>query len=204
MRGPEIAIDREPDTDRVLTIPNLISLCRLAGIPVFVWLMLDEAQVAAAVCLAVIAGTDWIDGGLARRWHQVTTLGKILDPTIDRVLIVTAFVAAIASGAMALWLGAVLLAREALVSFGGVVMGLKGARVSVSWLGKVYSSGMMVALPLFILGSAEFSGAGVATALAWVFIVPSGVLSWVTAVQYWRSVRAKSEETIRSPVDQGK
>lgn len=191
MRGREIAVDREPDTDRIVTIPNVISLGRLIAIPFFVWLMLEERTVAAAVALAVIAGTDWIDGGLARRWHQVTTVGKVLDPTIDRLLILAAFIAALASGAMPVWLAVIILGREVLVSLGGIWFAARGrTRISVTWWGKVYASGVMAMLPLFILGSADFTGAWVATVLAWVLAVPCSVLAWITAYEYWRTARA--------------
>src|SRR5690349_8874106 len=91
-------------TDRILTVPNLITLVRLACLPVFVWLLLGEENVAAAGwLLAGLGATDWVDGYIARRFHQVSTVGKILDPVADRLLFFTAIVAIIISGDAPLW-----------------------------------------------------------------------------------------------------
>ena len=88
----------EQVSDRILTIPNLVSFVRLAAIPVFWWLLLGEENVAAATILfAVIATTDWIDGYLARRLGQVSKLGKALDPVADRLLIAAAVIVEVGS-----------------------------------------------------------------------------------------------------------
>ena len=76
--------------DRILTAPNVITLVRLLCIPIFLWLLFGvHRQTAAAVLLAVLGATDWVDGYVARRYGQVSTFGKVLDPTADRLLVGT-------------------------------------------------------------------------------------------------------------------
>ncbi len=192
MRGPDSAEDRPPDTDRIWTIPNAISMVRLAGIPFFLWLLADGRRLAAAIALIIIAGTDWVDGGLARKWNQVTTLGKVLDPTIDRALLFAAFVGAMVDRSMPIWLGAILILREVVIAIGAVVLGLKGhRRLTVTWHGKMYAFGMMAALPFFFIGNTSVFWAPIAELVAWALVIPSAVLSWITAFEYAKKATSK-------------
>ena len=191
MRGPEIAEDHAPDVDRIFTVPNAISMLRLAGIPVFIALLAGERRVAAAIALAIIAGTDWLDGGLARRWHQVTTVGKVLDPTIDRFLLLAAFIGLMIDGSLPIWIGCVLLTREVLIGLGGIALGLMGhTRISVTWYGKIYAFGVMAALPFFLIAHSGVFWDGVAVIAGWILIIPSAILSWVTALEYAKKAKA--------------
>ena len=89
-----MGVAEEPGLDRVLTVPNLVTFVRLLCVPLFLWLLFGAGkQSAAAVLLAVLGATDWVDGYVARRFHQVSTLGKVLDPVADRVLVGTAVIA---------------------------------------------------------------------------------------------------------------
>jgi cardiolipin synthase len=90
--------------DRILTIPNVISLVRLACVPLFLWLLFsEENRLASAALLAVLGATDWVDGWIARRYHQVSTVGKILDPVADRIMLITAVIAIAVDGAVPWW-----------------------------------------------------------------------------------------------------
>src|SRR3984885_9547373 len=92
-------------------------MVRLVCIPVFVWLRFGaHEQTAAAILLAVLGATDWVDGYVARHFGQVTTLGKVLDPLADRVLVGTAVISILVYGAVPLWFGIATIAREVLVS----------------------------------------------------------------------------------------
>ena len=103
--------------DRILTAPNVITMVRLLCIPVFLWLLfVAHRQTAAAVLLAVLGATDWVDGYVARRYGQVSTFGKVLDPTADRLLVGTAVISIMVYGAVPLWFGIATIAREVLVS----------------------------------------------------------------------------------------
>ena len=99
-------VDDEPGLDRILTAPNVITLLRLLCIPVFLWFLFGQHwQTASAVLLAVLGATDWVDGYVARRYDQVSTFGKVLDPTADRLLVGTAVISVLVYGAVPLWFG---------------------------------------------------------------------------------------------------
>jgi cardiolipin synthase len=146
-------VDEEAELARVLTAPNLITLVRLLCIPLFLWVLFGlHRQTDAAVLLAVLGSTDWIDGFVARRYHQVSTLGKVLDPAADRVLVATAVIAVIVHGAVPLWFGVATLAREALVSVMVLLLAALGAaRINVLWIGKAGTFALMFSYPAFLL-----------------------------------------------------
>ncbi len=135
------------------TVPNLLSLIRILALPVFVWLLASNRFVAAAGALAVIAATDFVDGKIARAFRQVSEIGKLLDPTADRIVVIVAVVAVIWKGGVVPgWLLAVVLVREVAVSVGVIAIGaLGGARVDVRYVGKAGAFATMTSLPAFIL-----------------------------------------------------
>src|SRR3990172_9867665 len=110
---------------RVLTAPNILSILRLLCAPVFVWLLFgaDDAT-AALVLLAVLGATDWVDGWIARHYDQGSDLGKVLDPTADRILLLTAVVALTIDGAVPAWFGIAVLVREAVISVATLALAL--------------------------------------------------------------------------------
>jgi len=166
--------------DRIATVPNLISALRLAGVPVFLYLLLGvEQRRAATILLATLGATDWVDGYIARRWHQVSTLGKVLDPVADRIVLLTGVVAILIDGAAPLWIGVASLGREALISIGTVVVAaLGGRRIDVSRAGKAGTFLTYFAYPMFLAGDAELGPRAVWRGLAWTFVLPGVVLSW--------------------------
>jgi cardiolipin synthase len=176
----------EASLDRVLTIPNVITAARLAAIPVFVWLVFGvQERLAAAVLLAVLGATDQLDGWLARRLDQVSTLGKVMDPVADRVLIGTAVAVILVDGDAPLWLGIAVLVREAVVSLAVVSLASLGAaRIDVVWVGKAGTFGLMCSFPLFLVAGPSASWHNPALIAAWVIVVPSLVMSWYAAATY--------------------
>ena len=172
--------------DRILTVPNLITLVRLSCLPVFVWLLLGaDDRAAAAFLLAALGATDWVDGYVARRWNQVSTVGKVLDPLADRLLFVVAIVTIIIDGAAPLWFCLAVLVREVLVAGATLVLYALGARrIDVTWYGKAGTFGLMFAFPLFLAGSSDLSWADAAQTVAWLCGIPGLVLSYVAAVMY--------------------
>jgi len=188
--GPEGTVaatdDDAGDLTRILTVPNVVTLVRLACIPVFLWLLFGaRQQTAAAVLLAALGATDWVDGFVARRYHQVSTLGKVLDPLADRVLVGTAVIAIIVHGAVPLWFGVATLAREALVSSAVVLLAALGARrIDVLWVGKAGTFALMVAYPAFLLGHGHAAWQVPVQAVAWVTGLVGLGLAWVAAASY--------------------
>ncbi len=171
--APGVAPDA--DLSRIATIPNAITIGRLFVLTGFLLLLFGAGNRLAATVLLVVAGsTDFLDGFLARRLGQVSTLGKVIDPVADRVVLATAAVSIIVYGAVPLWLGVIVLAREAAISIATLVLAALGARrMDVVWFGKAGTFGMMVALPLFLLGDGAGSWAQAARVAAWVCVVPA-------------------------------
>jgi len=176
----------QPGASRILTVPNFVSVLRLGCVPVFCVLLLGMGNRAgAAILLAVLGATDWVDGYIARRFDQGSELGKILDPTADRLLFLAAAVAMMVDGALPVAFGAAMLAREAVVSVAAVVLGALGARrIDVTWTGKTATFGLMAALPLLLLGNSSVAGGAALGGVGWGFGLPSLALSYYAAVEY--------------------
>lgn len=180
-----------PSGDRVLTVPNVVSAVRLACIPVFVWLLFGaEDRATAAYLLAVLGATDWVDGYVARHFHQVSTVGKVLDPVADRLLLLVGVVGIAVDGAVPLAVAALTLAREAFVAVVALALAAAGARrIDVSWFGKAGTFGQMVAYPLFLVSADPIGWADTARTLAWVAVVPALALSYVSVAAYLPAAR---------------
>jgi len=172
--------------DRIWTIPNLLSVGRLALLGLFLWLLFGRHErVLADVVLAVTGATDFLDGFVARRLHQVTTLGKVLDPTADRVVLGVAVIAIAAYGAVPWWLAGVVLGRELLVSLAVLVLAALGTRrIDVLWVGKAGTFGLMGCFPLFLLSDTTASWGGALHDATWVLMVPALACSLAAAVAY--------------------
>ncbi len=172
--------------DRILTVPNLVTLVRLLGIGVFVWVLFGaHHQTAAAILLAVLGATDWVDGFVARRFHQVSNLGKILDPLADRLLVGTAVISVIVYGAVPLWFGIATVTREGVVSLAVLVLASLGAeRVDVLFVGKAGTFGLMFAYPTFLLSYGTAGWQGPIRIIGWVTGIPALVLAWIAAGAY--------------------
>ncbi|MGH9099320.1 MAG: CDP-alcohol phosphatidyltransferase family protein, partial [Acidimicrobiales bacterium] len=135
--------------------------------------------------LGALGATDWVDGQLARRLHQVSRIGKILDPAADRVLVGTAVVVVIVHGAVPLWFGLLTLSREVLVSATVLVLASLGARrIDVLWIGKAGTLGLMVAYPAFLLSDGAAGWQQPFHDAAWVTGGVGIVLAWVAAAAY--------------------
>lgn len=172
--------------DRIVTVPNLITLVRLLCLPVFVWLLLGaENPLGAGALLGALGATDWVDGWFARRFQQVSTFGKIFDPVVDRLLFFVSITAIIVAGAAPLWFCLAVLVREIGVALATLTLALLGARrIDVTWMGKAATFGLMFAFPAFLWGTAQWPLQSVFSALAWVFAIPSLVASYYAAATY--------------------
>lgn len=184
----------------MLTIPNLISLIRLGLIPVFLWLLLGrDDPFAAGWLLGGIAGTDWVDGYLARRLDQVSEIGKVLDPLADRIAIVAAVIGGLISGYLPSGFAWTLIAREVLIGLGAIYVALKGhTKLAVRKLGKLATLMVYAAVAWFFVG-VEWGWVRVA---AWVVGVPGLILYYVVGFQYFgdalNAVRQGRSDTANS------
>ena len=178
--------DAAPGEDRILTVPNLITLARLACLPVFVWLLFGrDHRAAAAGLLAALGATDWVDGYVARHFHQISTLGKVLDPVADRLLFFVGGGAILIDGSVPTWFAVVVLVREALVAGATLALAALGARrIDVTWFGKAGTFGLMVAFPLFLASESTVGWRDTGEVLAWVAGIPGLALSVYAAALY--------------------
>jgi cardiolipin synthase (CMP-forming) len=177
--------------DRILTIPNLITLVRLLCLPLYWWLLFArDDPFGAAVLLGALGATDWCDGYIARHYNQVSNLGKIFDPTADRFLFFVAIVGIIKAGAAPAWLCWIVLGREIVVAAITVTITALGAKpVDVTWYGKAGTFCLMVSFPLFLAGSSDVSFAPALNAIAAAVAIPGVVFSYYAAFRYvplWR------------------
>jgi len=175
------------DTSRILTIPNVVSVVRLCCIPLFLWLLFgQDDRSSAAYLLAVLGATDWVDGYVARHFDQVSDLGKILDPTADRLLLAVGVVAILIDGSVPVWIAVLTIARETLVGGATLVLASLGARrIDVTWWGKAGTFGLLCAYPLFLGSHADDLGwEDLAGVLAWVCVIPGLIFSYIAAAGY--------------------
>ena len=171
--------------DRVLTVPNAITTLRLLGLPLFAWFLLGADRPAAAFwTLAAIASTDWVDGYVARRFDQVSRLGQLFDPLVDRALIATAGIVLVLAEIVPLWLILAILVRDAAVLGGALVLFGGIPPIPVTRTGKFATACLLAGLPSFLIASIDWVGA---TVFAWfaVLVTAVGVVTYyVAGVQY--------------------
>jgi cardiolipin synthase len=178
--------DRDALGDRVLTLPNLLSLIRLLGVPLFLWLLLGpHADGWAIVVLAVAGFTDWADGKLARALGQSSRLGALLDPAADRLYIVATLIAFVLRDVVPLWVVALLLGRELVL--GLTLLALRRAGwppLQVHYLGKAATFLLLYAFPLLLLADGDNPVAAVAQPLAYALTVWGAALYLLAGVLY--------------------
>ena len=183
-----------PITDRVWTIPNILSFARLLGVPVFLWLLLGPrtgwADSAALGVLMFSGVSDYLDGKLARAWGQTSRLGQLLDPAADRLYIVATVAAFTVRGIIPLVLTLVLFARELFLAALLPVLSRHGyGPLPVHYLGKAATFNLLYAFPLLLLGSRAGALGDVTRVVGWAFTVWGTCLYWFAGVLYAVQVR---------------
>lgn len=186
----------------IFTLPNVISFVRICLVPLFLWLLFGrDDPVAAGLLIGFIGGTDWVDGYLARRLGQVSEVGKVLDPLADRLAVAAAVIGGWIAGVLPPWFAAAILAREALVAIGALLIALRAhAKLEVRRLGKVATFGLYFAIPAFFVhvgGWHDFF-----EWFAWTVGGIGLVLYWWVAVQYTRDMVAvlrRASPAVSSP-----
>jgi cardiolipin synthase len=171
----------ENAAQRVVTVPNALSVLRLLGVPLFLWLLLGpHADIAALIVLAVSGFTDWADGVLARMLNQTSKLGALLDPAADRLYILATLVGLTLRHIIPWWLAAIIVGRDLLLSFTLPVLRRHGyGPPPVHYLGKAATFNLLYAFPLLLLAARDGTVADVARPIAWAFTI------WGTALYLW-------------------
>jgi cardiolipin synthase len=182
----EALIEDQAGLQRVWTVPNVISFGRILLLGVFCWLLFGpNDRIAATVVLMVVGVTDFLDGYIARHFHQVSTLGKVIDPVADRLVLMSGVIAITVYGAIPAWLAAVVLGRELIVSVAVLLLAaMKARRIDVLWVGKAGTFGLLCCFPLFLLGDGGGTWAHVLTVVTWVLVVPALILTFAAAAAY--------------------
>jgi cardiolipin synthase len=187
---------------RVLTIPNVISIVRLAGVPLFLWLILvPEADAWALVVLMLSGISDYLDGYLARRLNQTSKLGEILDPVADRLYILSTVVGLAVRDIIPWWLALLLPARD--LFLWGLVPFLRTRGYSalpVHFLGKAATANLLYAFPLLLLGDGTGLVAMLAKVFGWAFAIWGTALYWWAGLLYaWQVRKLLADHDHRAP-----
>jgi len=198
------ASDRTADAspDRIWTIPNILSLARLAGIPLFLWLVLvREADIWAFVVLVVAGASDWFDGYLARRLDQRSRLGELLDPLVDRLYILATLIGLALRDVIGWWLVALLVGRDLLLVILLPWLRRSGRiAVPVTFVGKAGTFALLWGFPLLLLGTVPGLWGTVFTAFGWAFALWGTYLYWWAGLRYAREM-VRPARVVSSEVD---
>jgi cardiolipin synthase len=188
----------EQSSDRLWTIPNALSILRLLGVPLFLWLLLGPHADAWALAVLAFSGfTDWADGVLARKLNQMSNLGALLDPLADRLYILATLVGLVLRHVIPLWLAVVIVGRDAVLALMLPLLRRAGyGPPAVHYLGKAATFCLLYAFPLLLLGTYHGPAAYTARAIAWGFTI------WGTALYLWSGVvyLHQSAGLLRAPV----
>jgi cardiolipin synthase len=185
--------------DRVLTLPNVLSVLRLAGVPLFLWLLLGPRADLAAFAVLVASGiTDWLDGKLARWLGQSSRFGAMLDPAVDRLYIFATLIAFGLREIVPWWVIIVLVGRDVLIAACLPVLRRRGyGPLEVHYLGKAATLCLLYAFPLLLLAQGDSTAAQIARPVAYAFTIWGGALYLWSAVLYVIQVAA----AVRAPPD---
>lgn len=174
-------------SSRVVTIPNVLSALRLLLIPVFLWLLATAEFGWALVVLVVSSLTDFVDGFIARRFNQISRLGQLLDPAVDRLFIFSTLIGLAWQQFLPWWLVIVIVARDVLLLLDGVVLANHGyGPLPVHHLGKVATFALLFALPTLVLGAAAPGIAVYSDPFGWALALWGAFLYWWAGVIYLR------------------
>jgi cardiolipin synthase len=183
---------REVRDDRLLTVPNVLSVIRLAGVPLFLWLLLGPKADGWALVVLVASGvTDWLDGKLARWLNQMSRFGALLDPAADRLYTLATVVAFVIRDIVPWWVAAILVGRDILVFVCLWLLRRAGfGPPEVTYMGKAATFALMYAFPLLLLAQGSSTAATVARPVAYAFAIWGAVLFVWSGLLYGAQARA--------------
>ena len=172
------------------SIPNMLSILRLLLVPVFLWLLIVDQFLIAFLVLMFASFTDWLDGFIARKFNQITSLGKVLDPSADRLFILATLIGLTVNEIIPAWLAIVIVARDILLLVGYPISASHGyGPLPVHFLGKAATFALLYALPLLLLADVWPSAEAVILPLAWGSAYWGIGLYWVAGFVYLAQLR---------------
>ena len=186
-------------SDRILTIPNVLSIVRLIGVPIFLYVLLvAKADWWAFAILVVSGGTDWLDGKLARLLDQSSKLGALLDPLVDRLYTLATLIGFVIRGVIPWWVAAVLIGRDAILALTLSVYRRRGLPPpEVIYLGKAATFALMSAFPWVLAGQIDWPGQTYANAFGYAFLWWGlAVYVWTGALYVWKALAVAKQVPI--------
>ncbi|GAP55544.1 CDP-alcohol phosphatidyltransferase family protein [Arthrobacter sp. 92] len=179
------------DNDLVFTIPNVLTVVRFMGVPLFVWLVLSQKEYGIAiVVLAVMGSTDWVDGYIARRFNQTSRLGRIMDPIADRLALITVAVTLVIAGVVQWWYLAALAVPDAVLLALSLYYFRSHPDLPVSRVGKIRTALLLVGTPVLMLSRLSLPLAELYLVAGWVFLGLGLAGHWIAAYNYfWAIIR---------------
>lgn len=184
-QGRSAAPDATAVPDRIVTVPNALSVLRLVLVPVFLWLLFGAHANAWAVAVLLFSGfSDWADGKIARLMpNQSSRLGELLDPLVDRIYMVTVPLALALYGVVPWWFVATLIGRDLVLAATLPVVRSRGlTALSVTYIGKAATFALMSGFPLVLLGQWDALWSRVILYCGWAFLI------WGMALYLWSAV----------------
>ena len=186
--APEL--NEDAVSSRILTVPNILSMIRLALVPVLLVLLLEGFDALALLLLVVAGLTDYLDGLLARRLNQVSRLGQLLDPAADRLFIFATSVGLAVRGVVPWWLVVIVVGRDVMLLVLGIVLANYGyGPLPVHHLGKLATFCLFYGLPILMVGQAFPVTLVVAEPLGWAFLLWGAFLYWWAGAVYLLEAR---------------
>lgn len=182
------------DRDLVFTIPNFLTVLRFMGVPLFIWLVLSRQEYGLAVLvLAVMGGTDWVDGYVARRFNQTSKLGRVLDPIADRLALIAVAVTLVIAEVVQWWYLAALLVPDAVLLTMSLFYFHGHPDLPVSMVGKARTGLLLLGTPLLVLSNLAIPFADAYFVAAWSVLGLGLIGHWVAAYNYFWAIRRKGK-----------
>ncbi|MET1086546.1 MAG: CDP-alcohol phosphatidyltransferase family protein [Arthrobacter sp.] len=177
--------------DRIATVPNLLTVVRFLGVPLFIWLVLGVQEYGyAALVLAIMGSTDWVDGYVARRFNQMSHLGRVMDPIADRLSLIAVAVTLVIAGVLEWWYLAALLIPDVILLALSLYYFHGHPDLPVSKIGKIRTALLLLGTPLLVLSKLPVPGTDVYFVAAWICLGLGLVGHWVAGYNYfWAIIR---------------
>ncbi len=177
-------------TDRVWTLPNVLSASRLVGVPIFLWAILEHHDTVALVVLMLSGISDYLDGKIARSFGLVSRLGEFLDPIADRLYILSTLFGLWYREIIPWWVVALILGREVFLTVLLLIARTHGLReLPVHFVGKAATFNLLYAFPCLLLADGTGTLAAWARPLGWGFAWWGITLYWVAGALYAEQLR---------------